>query len=162
MMRTAAVVLAVIGAASSPAAIAQDIPGLIGMASLTGTCEQLIAAGNDFSPHCSDMILQSIYDNGRTGFTLIIGDQGTVVTFSGMEGAKPDPDSQLQSVDKVILNLGIDGVPPSSTETKGSCSYRNPYKGPMTIGCHAVDDEGKSYYVQFTTDGSEPQFADFD
>jgi hypothetical protein len=159
MNRYLAVGMAVIGVALPSVSSAQDIPGLVEMASLTGTCDRLIAAGNDFSAHCSGMIMQTIYNTGRTGFTLVIGDKGTVITFSGMEGAKPDPDSQLQSVDKVILNLGIDGVPPTATETEGSCSYRNPYNGPMTIGCHAVDAEGKSYLLQFTTDGSEPEFA---
>jgi hypothetical protein len=143
-----------------PAVYAQEIKGLVGVATQTGSCERLIAAGNDFSDHCSTTIIQSIYDTGRTGFTLAIGDKGTVITFSGMEGKKPDPDSQLQSVDKVILNLGIEGVPSSMTDTKGSCSYRNPYNGPMTIGCHALDEDNNSYLLEFVTDGSEPEFVD--
>jgi len=139
---------------------AQGLSDLEGMASLTGTCERLVMDGNDFSANCSSTILQSIYSNGRTGFTLTVGEKGTVITFSGIQGAKPDPDSQLQSVDKVILNLGIEGVPPTSAATTGSCAYSNPYNGPMTISCQAVDDKGGAYLLQFRTDGTEPKFTD--
>jgi hypothetical protein len=141
-------------------ATAQDLSGLTGLGSLTGKCERLVASGSNFSEDCSGMILQSIYDTGRTGFTVTIGDKGVVMTFSGIEGAKPDPDSQLQSLDKVILNLGIEGVPPTSTEVTGSCAYSNPYLGPMTISCQGVDSKGGAYLLQFRTDGSEPKITD--
>lgn len=150
-------VLITLGATAS---FAQGLNDLEGLASLTGTCERLVMDGNDFSANCSSSILQSIYSTGRTGFTVTVGDKGTVVTFSGIQGAKPDPDSQLQSVDKVILNLGIKGVPPTSTEATGSCAYSNPYLGPMTISCQAVDESGGAYLLQFRTDGSEPKFSE--
>ena len=139
---------------------AQDLSNLSGMASLSGDCERLIAAGNNFSDDCNGMIMQSIYDTGRTGFTVTVGDKGVVMTFSGIEGAKPDADSQLQSLDKVILNLGIEGVPPTSTSVTGSCAYSNPYIGPMTISCQGVDESGEAYLLQFRTDGSEPKISD--
>lgn len=141
--------------------LGQDLNDLIGMATLGGRCEKLIAAGHDLTAACSDKIVQSIYDTGRTGFTLPIGYDGAVITFSGVEGRKPDPDTQLQSVDKVILNLAIEGVSASMKDAKGGCQYRNPYNGPMLIGCHAVDDDGQSYSLQFRTDGSQPEFAEF-
>lgn len=140
--------------------LAQDLTNLTGMASLSGDCERLVAAGNNFSDDCNGLILQSIYRTGRTGFTVTVGDKGVVMTFSGMEGAKPDADSQLQSLDKVILNLGIDGVPPTSTDVTGGCAYSNPYNGPMTISCQGVDPKGEAYLLQFRTDGSEPKITD--
>ncbi|MEH6691130.1 MAG: hypothetical protein V7774_08100 [Pseudorhizobium pelagicum] len=149
-------------AIAPPIVAAQDLQRLTAIAHLTGNCERLVMAGTDMSPHCDGKILQSIYDNGRTGFTVIVGDKGTVATFSGMQGAKPDPDSQLQSVDKVLLNLGIEGVPPSVDEVNGGCAYGNPFKGPMTISCHATNDDKKAYLLEFRTDGSEPVFQQMD
>jgi hypothetical protein len=79
-------------------ATAQDLSNLIGMASLSGDCERLVAAGTNFSDGCNGMIIQSIYSTGRTGFTVTVGDRGVVMTFSGMEGAKPDADSCKASI----------------------------------------------------------------
>lgn len=139
---------------------AQGLSDLTAMVSLTGACERLVAAGKNFSDDCNGMILQSIYKTGRTGFSVTIGDKGVAMTFSGMEGAKPDADSQLQSLDKVILNLNIDGVEPTSTEVTGGCAYSNPYLGPMTISCQATGPKGEAYLLQFRTDGSEPKLSD--
>lgn len=145
---------------TGPSLAAGDLSSLTGMASLTGTCDQLIVAGSAMSAHCNPMILQTMYTTGRTGFTVTAGDNGVTITFSGMEGAKPDRDSQLQSVDMVILNLAIEGVDPTVQEVTGSCAYSNPYKGPMTISCQATDPDSKAYLLQFRTDGSEPRFTD--
>ncbi|MBY3220906.1 hypothetical protein [Rhizobium laguerreae] len=81
------------------------------MAILKGACEKLIMKGDDLTEHCSNQIIQSIYNTGRTGFTVTVGDKGTVMTFSGLEGAKPDPDTQLQDLDFIILNLGTRASP---------------------------------------------------
>jgi hypothetical protein len=115
-------------------------------------------AGNDMSEHCGGKIIQTIYKTGRTGFTVPVGDKDTLVTFSGMEGAKPDVNSQLQDVDRVILNLSIDGVPPSVKSVSGSCAYANPYLGPMTISCNATAGND-AYLLEFRTDGSEPTIS---
>ncbi|MBW9051026.1 hypothetical protein [Rhizobium mesosinicum] len=139
---------------------AQDLSNLNGMAALTGSCEKLIMAGRDFSDHCGSQIIHSIYNNGRTGFTVTLGDKGTVATFSGLEGAKPDADTQLQDLDMVIFNLGIEGVPPTTTAVKGGCGYSNPYKGPMTISCQATSSKGEAYLLQFRSDGSPPKMTD--
>jgi hypothetical protein len=140
---------------ASPSAAAAELQNL---ASLAGTCERLVMAGKDLSAGCSGRIIQSAYDDGRTGFTVLVGDKGVAITWSGIQGAKPDADSQLQSLDRVILNLNIEGVAPTSTSMTGSCAYSNPYKGPMIISCQGMDIEGKAYLLQFRTDGSEPVF----
>ena len=145
---------------ASPFAVAKGLDDLNALAIVSGRCEKLVVSGNDMSSHCGDKIVQSMYKTGRTGFTVTVGDKGTVVTFTGIEGAKPDANSQLQSVDKVILNLNIKGVPPSSTSANGSCSYSNPYLGPMTISCSATSGKD-AYLLEFRTDGSEPKLTDF-
>lgn len=140
-------------------ASAQGLNDLTAMAAVTGKCERLVMAGTDMSEHCNSKIIQSIYSTGRTGFTILVGDKGTAVTFSGMEGAKPDANSQLQTIDKVILNLNIEGVAPSITSATGSCSYGNPYLGPVTISCNATSGKD-AFLLEFRTDGSEPRFTE--
>lgn len=130
-------------------------------AMLSGTCERLVVFGTNFSDHCDGRIVQSVYDNGRAGFTLAIGDKGRAATFSGIERDKPDADSQLQSLDKVVFTIGIEKVPPNVTPVTGSCVYGNPYKGPVTISCQGTDADNKPYLLQFRTDGSPPSITDF-
>ncbi|HEY4202775.1 MAG TPA: hypothetical protein VGM83_19665 [Devosiaceae bacterium] len=144
----------------SGAGHAQDRANLEDVASVTGTCDKLIMAGDDLSPTCSGQMIQSIYNTGRTGFTVMVGDKGKTATFTGMEGAKPDDNSQLQTVDRVIVNEGIKGSTPSTIAATGSCAYTNPYMGPTIVNCQAVGDNGDAFLLQFRTDGSEPKFLD--
>lgn len=130
-------------------------------AMLSGTCERLVVFGTNFSDHCDGRIVQSVYNNGRAGFALAIGDKGGAATFSGIERGKPDADSQLQSLDKVIFTIGLEEVPPNVTAVTGSCVYGNPYKGPVTISCQGADADNKPYLLQFRTDGSPPSITDF-
>ncbi|MDK1388685.1 hypothetical protein QN224_25075 [Sinorhizobium sp. 8-89] len=140
---------------------AQELQKLSGIAMLTGTCERLVMGGDNLSGLCGGKVVQSIYSTGRTGFTVVMGEKGAV-TFSGIEGAKPDADTQLQSLDGIILNLGIEGTPPSSQAVTGSCTYGNPFKGPATISCQGVDANKEEYLLQFTSDGAPPIMRYFD
>lgn len=140
---------------------ATGLSDLIVTAMLSGTCERLVVFGTNFSDHCDGRIVQSVYDNGGVGFTLAIGDKGGAATFSGIEGGKPDADSQLQSLDKVVFTIGLEEVPPNVTAVMGSCVYGNPYKGPVTISCQGTDADNKPYLLQFRTDGSPPSVKDF-
>ncbi|MEI2299481.1 hypothetical protein [Ensifer sp. MJa1] len=110
---------------------------------------------------CAGRLIQSIYRTGRTGFSVNIGSGGGAVTFSGIEGEKPDADSQLQSVDKVIVNHGKDSGPISSKEVTGGCSYENPFKGSAVTKCQATDAENRGYVLQFKTDGKPPSMLDY-
>lgn len=118
-----------------------------------GECQMLIVKGNDITEGCSDKILQMIYDNGRIGLTLPVGDKGTVITFSGMLKPEYSNDDQLQTVDAIILNLNIDGVPPTTNEVSGECKYSNPYHGQIGINCNATAQNGSEYHLRFRTDG---------
>lgn len=147
------------GLASVPA-VAQGMGDLSGVAMVTGTCERLVVAGEDMTNTCEGRLIQSIYRTGRTGFTVNIG-SGGAITFSGIEGEKPDADSQLQSVDKVIVNRGKDGGPISSKGVTGSCFYENPFKGPATTKCEGTDAEKGAYFLQFRTDGTPPNLLNY-
>ncbi|WDZ75927.1 hypothetical protein PWG15_15085 [Ensifer adhaerens] len=145
--------------AGLPAA-AQEMGDLTGVAMVTGICERLVVAGEDMTNTCDGRLIQSIYRTGRTGFTVNIG-SGGAVTFSGIEGKKPDADSQLQSVDRVIVNRGQDGGPISSKAVTGGCSYGNPFKGPATTKCEGTDAEKGAYVLQFRTDGTQPNLLNY-
>jgi hypothetical protein len=135
-----------------------DAAALQNMAMATGSCERLVVDGHDFTKDCGGgKIMQSAYRDGRTGWYLTIGNDGAVVTLSGMSGAKPDPDSQTQTVDEIILNLGIGGVKPTTEKVSGTCLYGNPYKGPVSITCTAKNAEGAITAMEFRTDGTPPQ-----
>lgn len=68
--------------ASNPAAATSEpeeatgFSDMIVTAMLSGTCERLVVFGTNFSDHCDSRIVQSVYNNGRAGFTLAIGDKG--------------------------------------------------------------------------------------
>ncbi|MBZ7923084.1 hypothetical protein LAC79_14965 [Ensifer adhaerens] len=147
------------GLVGLPAA-AQGMGDLTGVATVTGTCERLVVAGEDLTATCVGRLIQSIYRTGRTGFTVNIG-SGGAITFSGIEGEKPNADSQLQSVDKVIVNRGKDGEPISSKEVSGGCFYENPFKGPATTKCEGIDAEKGAYVLQFRTDGTPPKLLNY-
>ncbi|HEV7319215.1 MAG TPA: hypothetical protein VGO04_11465 [Ensifer sp.] len=147
------------GLASMPAA-SKGLGDLTGVAILTGTCKRLVVAGEDMTAICGGRLIQSIYRTGRTGFTVNIGSRGAV-TFSGIEGEKPDADSQLQSVDKVIVNRGTDGGPISSKEVTGGCSYGNPFKGATTTKCEGTDAEKGAYILEFRSGGSPPKLLNY-
>jgi hypothetical protein len=128
------------------------------MAMSTGTCERLVVDGRDFTSGCAGKIIQSIYDDGRTGWYLMVGDKGTVVTLSGMSGAKPDADSQIQDLDSLILNLGVKNAPSSKEAISGQCLYSNPNNGPTSITCVAKNNQAAVSVLEFRTDGRPPQF----
>lgn len=125
---------------------------------LTGACESLIVAGEDWTSQCDGMLMQSVYPDGRSGFTVFLNSGGSV-TFRGHEADKPDPDSQLQRVNRIIVDLDKEGVAPDMKEVTGGCGYTNPFKGEAMTVCEA-SDAGKSHYaLQFKSDGKPPQMT---
>ncbi|MEN3140984.1 hypothetical protein ABDF71_02960 [Ochrobactrum sp. WV_118_8] len=124
----------------------------------TGKCQMLFAAKRDMSEFCGDNVLQSIYGDGRVGFTVIVGDKGSAITFSGIRKEEDGSENvEEQSLDAFILNLNIDGVPPTQTVLEGSCSYSNPYKEPFAISCRATDEANEAYQLRFKADENGPE-----
>jgi len=120
----------------------------------TGKCQMLFVAKRDMSEFCGENLLQSMYGDGRVGFTIIVGDKGSAITFSGIRKEGGSENVQEQSVDTFILNLNIDGVPPTKTVLEGSCSYSNPYQEPFSILCRATDEANEAYQLRFKADDS--------
>ncbi|CAN7441712.1 MULTISPECIES: hypothetical protein [unclassified Ensifer] len=123
---------------------------------LTGTCESLIVAGEDWTSQCDGMLVQSVYPDGRSGFTVFLK-SGVAVTFRGREAEKPDPDSQLQSVNRIVVDPGKEAAEFEMKEVAGGCGYTNPFKGEAMTVCEATDIGKSQYALQFRSDGKPPQ-----
>ena len=81
---------------------------------------------------------------------------GTTMTFSGATTHRRDANTQVTTLDQLILGGG--GQPPVSEPVTGACTYGNPYNGPSGVDCEAEDGTGNSFVLKFTTDGRPPKF----
>ena len=136
--------------ASVGAAAAQAPQNVV---SVDGTCQRLVIEGRSLAGNCGATVLQTIYADGRTGFYISAADGSRVFAFSGFEQSFSGQTEVTQKLDKVILI----GEPATSIPVTGTCTYGNPYAGPMTIFCDAADQSGNRYRFEFLTDGSEPE-----
>jgi hypothetical protein len=156
--RVSAAVLIFVASSGAPCLPATAADRLENLGLMTGTCERLVIDGKDLTGDCAGKIIQSIYDDGRTGWYMMIGDKGAVVTLSGMSGAKPDADSQLQDLDSVIWGGAAKGAPAKTETITGQCLYSNPNNGPTSITCIAKNQTGDVSVLEFRTDGKPPEF----
>lgn len=136
-------------------AIAQTQVGDAQMLGVTGTCEALVVGKQQFSNTCSQKLLNVSYPNGRVGFYFVLED-GRIITFSGMDGANPTPDSDVIDLDKVIVSRKDTPDTPDVFPAKGTCGFGNPMKGAMTVSCEGTLADGQAFSARFTTDGKPP------
>ena len=134
---------------------------LTGMATVMGTCQKLVIAGQDRSLECTGRLLNTDYDDRRTGFYFILLNGG-VITFSnrGDLEERAGPDKRVAPVDLVIIgqypNKKIDRVP-----AKGRCRYGNLFKGrPSLIECSADSELGR-FEATFLSNGEKPELKTF-
>ncbi|UFZ02495.1 hypothetical protein LQG66_24820 [Bradyrhizobium ontarionense] len=133
---------------------------LTGMAIVKGTCQKLVIAGKDRSLECTGSLLNTDYDDQRTGvyFTLL---DGGVITFSnrGDLEERAGSDKHVAPVDLVIIgqypNKKINRV-----AAKGRCRYGNPFKGPSLIECSADSELGR-FEATFLSNGEKPEVKTF-
>ena len=123
---------------------------------LNGTCETLILGKDQLGSACSPKIMSTSYPDGRVGFYFVLNG-GRTITFSGMDGDNPTPDTDIMMIDKVIANLDAPKRGrPEALRATGKCSYGNPYKGRMTVACKGRLAGGGAFEGVFTTDGRPP------
>lgn len=122
---------------------------------LTGSCDKLLVSRQKLGDLCDGKLLNMSYPDGRVGFYFILED-GRAITFTGMDGANPTPDSDVVDLDKVII--GVKGKPnsPKVVSATGTCKYGNPYKGESTVICAGKTAVGSAFSATFTTDGNPP------
>jgi hypothetical protein len=142
---------------SSPLdAFGQTKVGDVQMVVLNGSCDKLTLGKKKYGDVCSSKILSTSYPDGRVGFYFVMED-GRSITFSGMDGENPTPDTDITNIDKVIANFNVKTPDkPNVFAATGKCSFGNPYKGKSTISCKGKLSDGRAFAGVFTTDGSPP------
>lgn len=137
------------------AAGAQTTLGNAQMVSVTGHCGRLLVGERDLTAACSTKVVNVAYPDARVSFYFLLSD-GTVVSFSGMDGENPTPDTDVIHLDKVLMTRKDRPDAPDVFPARGTCGFGNPMKGPMTIACEGTFSEGGTFSASFTTDGSPP------
>ena len=128
---------------------------LMGTATLTGTCQRLIIAGDDSTSRCRGLVGNTAYRSGRSGFTFFVeGEPGLVVTFSGADGPAQGDQAAI-ALDKVIFTPIRPQRATTELRATGRCTYTNPYIGSSRIDCSASTDDGR-YSGTFVSDGRPP------
>lgn len=134
----------------------QNKATLTAMFSVDGECSMLLHFGDDLP--CRDIVLNTEYDSGRTGFYFAHeSGEGGIVTFSGMgqEQQAPSENLRLQPLDLIIL----DGGP---RQAVGFCTFENPFAGQARIECSAFTENGELFSGFFVSDGERPKMFDVD
>jgi hypothetical protein len=160
-MNSCMVVLAVAVATvlSTSMAPARAESKLIATVVAQGACQKLTIGDTDRTADCKGTLLNTEYDDERTGFYFVTTTDQMTVTFStrGDQEQKIDADTITAPVDMVIVSSAgkIDKL-----EATGTCQFSNPYKGPALIECTA-DSERGGFEGAFLTDGQAPDAKRF-
>lgn len=147
--------LAALSMALAAGAAAQTKIGEIVVISVEGTCGDLAVVGRRLGGECSGKLLNFTYPDGRVGLYFGLK-SGAIVTFSGMDGDNPTPDSDVIHLDKVIMSRSDTPDTPDVYAATGTCRFGNPYKGPATIACEGRLTDGRPFTAAFTTNGKPP------
>jgi hypothetical protein len=141
--------------------IERQDPDIDVYALMTGNCPTLKIAGNNF--RCKTIgFFHGLH--GRVSFTVVVddpADQSHIVSFSGPGSRQSAANVYNLAVDRVFLNSQhrprADGVPvPLPVASTGSCKQiGNLGTGQISsVTCSATDGHGKSFELQFESDGS--------
>ncbi len=136
-------------------------PDTIIFAMMSGKCRTLKVAGRDL-PCRAVAFFQT--EEGRANFTVAINDpkdDSHIITFSGDNGRRPDANVYELPIDRMLLKSKdrpkADGLPvPSIEPAAGLCRQVGNFVTLelSSISCTAVDRNGKSYELQYTSDGT--------
>jgi hypothetical protein len=128
---------------------------------MSGKCTIAKVAGHNFACRAVAFFQG---EQGRANFTFALDDPADpthIVTFSGANGRR-EQDNNLYElpIDRVLLKSKdrpkADGLPVPSVEPSGGLCRQlgNVVTGISSVTCTATDKAGKTYEVQFETDGS--------
>jgi len=136
-------------------------PDTIIFAMMSGKCRTLKVAGRDL-PCRAVAFFQT--EEGRANFTVAINDpkdDSHIITFSGDHGRRPDTNVYELPIDRMLLKSKdrpkADGLPvPSIEPAAGLCKQVGNFVTLelSSISCTAVDRNGKSYELQYASDGT--------
>jgi hypothetical protein len=127
----------------------------------SGKCSLLKIAGQDFACRAVAFFQN---EHGRANFVIALDDPADgshIVTFSGDNGRREKDDLYELQIDRMLLNSKdrpkANGLPVPVVElSTGTCKQTGNLttKGISSIACSATDRNGKTYEVQFESDGS--------
>jgi hypothetical protein len=136
-------------------------PDTIIFAMMSGKCRTLKVAGRDL--RCRAVAFFQT-EEGRANFTIAIDDprdDSHIVTFSGDNGRRPDANVYELPIDRMLFKSKdrpkADGLPvPSIEPAAGLCKQVGNFVTLelSSISCNAVDRNGKSYELQYVSDGT--------
>ena len=133
--------LLMLGAAWVTATPVRAEDGLKGIDTSHGTCRKLTLAGTDRTSDCKDVLLNTRYVDGRTGFYFLTLD-GTMITFSSHNQLAPQQPStsRIYAVDSIIFKIEgeIRKMP-----ARGACRRADPTHASSTLRCRADSEMGK-------------------
>jgi hypothetical protein len=139
----------------------QQQPDTIIFAMMSGKCRTLKVAGRDL-PCRAVAFFQT--EEGRANFTVAINDpkdDSHIITFSGDNGRRPEPNVYELPIDRMLLKSKdrpkADGLPVPSIElATGLCRQAGNFVTLelSSISCTAVDQNGKKYELQYQSDGT--------
>jgi len=139
----------------------QQQPDTIIFAMMSGKCRTLKIDGRDL-PCRAVAFFQT--EEGRANFTVAINDpkdDSHIITFSGDNGRRPDANVYELPIDRMLLKSKdrpkADGLPvPSIEPAAGLCKQVGNFVTLelSSISCTAVDRNGKSYELQYASDGT--------
>lgn len=147
-------------------ALAQDEqprpePDTIIFAMMSGKCRTFKVGGRELPCRA---VAFSQTEEGRANFTIAINDprdDSHIITFSGDNGRRPDPNAYELPIDRMLLKSKdrpkVDGLPVPSVEfATGLCRQVGNFVTLelSSISCSAVDQKGKRYELQYQSDGT--------
>src|SRR6476660_10323132 len=149
---------------STPAVASDELqrqePDTIVFAMMSGKCSTLKVAGRDFT--CRAVAFFQT-EEGRANFTVALDDHDDdshIITFSGDNGRRPEANLYELPIDRMLLKSKdrpkADGLPvPSIEPATGLCKQIGNFVTleHSSISCTAVDRNGKSYELQYASDG---------
>jgi hypothetical protein len=130
-------------------------------AHMSGNCRTLKIAGRNFS--CK-VVAYFHSEKGRANFTVALddpADDSHVISFSGEYGHRTQENLYVLAVDRMELKTKdrpkVDGLPvPAVESSNGVCRQSGNFATRLvsSITCSATDRQGRSYELQFESDGS--------
>jgi hypothetical protein len=162
-LRRQLLALAILFVATPVLAQTREEPATVAFARISGKCSTLRVAGRGFACRAVSFYQTEI---GRANFTIVLDDPADsrhIITFSGDNGRRQDNTYELP-VDRMLLKSKdrpkMDGLPVPAIETStGMCRQLGSFVSGQisSIACHATDQSGRTYEVQFESDGSPVQ-----
>jgi len=136
-------------------------PDTVIFAMMSGKCSTLKVAGRDFA--CRAVAFFQT-EEGRANFTVALDDPDDgshIITFSGDNGRRPEANLYELPIDRMLLKSKdrpkADGLPvPSVESTAGLCKQVGNFVTLelSSITCTATDKNGKTYELQYQSDGA--------